>query len=473
MSYREMLSTDSSDNSTPFVYFENNRWRRGSNKLGYQASTSNIGANSDNIHFLSTDNSLGYGNSNRNNGFLYQPQPYSSLTVAASGLGCQHGAHEYNSTTTFGNLYGRGTYSGTEAESNSHKPAIDYKRESPPSCAHQQRGVSSQQQLHLQGIAHTELQPFPGFVSFQLPPGPTSARSVLDTSVTSNFQPCLGAVSTPATHQYNSVNPSSSPSSQITTFSSTSSGQMLPSDSRDNPTACAYLNTQYDHHRNNNDLLYQSQPYSNITAAWDDKRISPASCALQHLEARPRLQQQLQEHVYTDMKPLRFSPNHIITGSPGLRPAAQSPEGNRFHPYHGRLSTSTVHPHISSGSLPSPPCQSDTCASGATSSLLTSPYHLDSRYPSGDYRSLTVHGSLSPFMQGSSRHDNYSDFSAILTACDTEPVQSSSRRPVSRNNSPMWIARGKDKCVVTLNNGDMWAKFHALTNEMIVTKNGR
>ena len=36
-----------------------------------------------------------------------------------------------------------------------------------------------------------------------------------------------------------------------------------------------------------------------------------------------------------------------------------------------------------------------------------------------------------------------------------------------------WTATGKSKVTVTLYNGDMWAKFHEHTNEMIITKHGR
>ncbi|GFO44860.1 hypothetical protein PoB_007136500 [Plakobranchus ocellatus] len=36
-----------------------------------------------------------------------------------------------------------------------------------------------------------------------------------------------------------------------------------------------------------------------------------------------------------------------------------------------------------------------------------------------------------------------------------------------------WTATGKGKVAVTLYNGDMWAKFHEHTNEMIITKHGR
>ena len=48
--------------------------------------------------------------------------------------------------------------------------------------------------------------------------------------------------------------------------------------------------------------------------------------------------------------------------------------------------------------------------------------------------------------------------------------------PYGHNKSramSQWTATGKSKITVTLYNGDMWAKFHEHTNEMIITKHGR
>ncbi|KAK0066310.1 hypothetical protein Bpfe_004431, partial [Biomphalaria pfeifferi] len=39
-------------------------------------------------------------------------------------------------------------------------------------------------------------------------------------------------------------------------------------------------------------------------------------------------------------------------------------------------------------------------------------------------------------------------------------------------SNPNWTVQGKNNCKVALFNGDMWAKFHAHTNEMIITKHG-
>ncbi|XP_059149969.1 T-box brain protein 1-like, partial [Physella acuta] len=56
---------------------------------------------------------------------------------------------------------------------------------------------------------------------------------------------------------------------------------------------------------------------------------------------------------------------------------------------------------------------------------------------------------------------------------DCPPPPLKVRRLGAGNPVPTWTAKGKNNCVVSLYNGDMWAKFHIHSNEMIITKHGR
>lgn len=197
--------------------------------------------------------------------------------------------------------------------------------------------------------------------------------------------------------------------------------------------------------------LHKTEPSQNYTQQQQESCLQPHSCQ-------------------------KFSTNQLTVESGYHRMPALA-DVCRLESFHDRLSAMkypSIRPILSA---PSSFSRSGDYLSDVEPNLCSWPGQVTdhTQFPSSRVPRVysADHNNVSPLAQGTSQSLTCPpDFPRPGAGRGAEPGHRQARSVGAGQPGSTWTAKG-DSCSVTLYNGDMWAKFHSYTNEMIITKHGR